>query len=98
MIGSRRRPHAPNILYVSPVQSGGIQLMQIVEIVSAVSTSEHVNFVLIAVGSMHVARTWWLASIVVVEPFELLQIQDVHIVRCKWTLSQPTTDDIESIF
>ena len=74
VIGSWRWPHTTYVLYVSPVEGRGIQLVQIVQIISAISSTEHVNFVLVAVGGVHVARAWWLAREFVVEPFELLQI------------------------
>ena len=97
MIGSRRRPHSTNVLDVSPVKSRCIELVQIVEVVSAISSSEHVNFVLIAVGRVHVARARWLAGKFVVEPLELLQVENMHIVGGKRPLTKPSTDDVQTI-
>ena len=74
VIGSWRWSHSSNVLDVTPVEGRGIQLVQIVQIISAISSTEYVNFVLVAVGGVHVARAWRLTCEFVVEPFELLQI------------------------
>jgi len=97
VVGSWRWSHSTNVLNVSPVEGRGIELVQIVQIVSAISSSEHVNFVLVAVRRVHVARTRWLACEFVVEPFELLQIEDMHVVRGKRPLTKPSTNDVQTI-
>lgn len=71
--------------------------MQIVQIVTTISSPEDVYFVLVAVSGMHVARTWWLAGKFVVEPFELLQIEDMHVVSGKRPLAKPSTNDVQTI-
>jgi len=71
-----------------------IELMQIIQIISAITSSEDIDFIFVAISCMHIAWTWWLASEFTVEPSELLQVQNVHIVGCERTLSKPTTDDV----
>lgn len=97
VIGSWRWPHSTHVLYVPPMKSRGIELVQIIQVVSAVSSSEDVYFVLITIGGVHVAWTWWLSCKFVVEPLELLQIKDVHVVGGKWPLAKPPTDDVQTI-
>lgn len=97
MIGSWWRSHSTDVLNVSPVESRCIELVQIVQIISSISTSEHVNFVFVAVSCMHVARTRWLTCKFVVEPFELLKIENMHIICSKRSLTKPTTNDVKTI-
>lgn len=97
MVGSRWRSHAAHVLHVSPMQRRGIELVQIVEVVAPVSASEDVDLVLVAICRVHVAGTWWLACELIVQPFELLQVQDVHVVGSKGPLPKPTANDVESI-
>lgn len=79
------------------MQTLRVQLMQIVQVVAAIASAEHVNLVLVAIGGMHVARAWWHARVLVREPLELLKIQDVHVVRCERSLSEPAADDIQLV-
>lgn len=97
VIGSWRRSHSTDVLNVSPVESRCIELVQIVEVVSTISSSEHVNFVLVAVSRVHVARARWLAGKFVVEPLKLLQVENMHIVGGKRPLTKPSTDDVQAI-
>jgi len=60
--------------------------VEVVQVVTAVATSEDVDFVLITVGRVHVARPGRLSCKLVVEPLELLQVKDVHIISCERAL------------
>jgi hypothetical protein len=97
VVGSWRWSHSSNVLNVSPMKGRSIELVQIVQVVTTIASTEYVNFILVAVSGMHVARTRWLASKFVVEPFKLLQIEDVHIVSSKWPLTKPSTNDVQAI-
>lgn len=75
----------------------GTELMQIIQIISSVSSSEHIYFVLKTVCSVHIARSRWLPCELIVQPLKLFEVQNVHVISCERTLSQPATDDIEFI-
>ena len=97
MVRAWRRPSSLYVLHAAPVQTLRVQLMQIVQVVAAIATTEDINLVLVAIGGMHVARAWRHAGVLVREPLELLEIQDVHVVRRKRSLSEPAADDIQLV-
>lgn len=97
VVCSWRRPHASCFLDVSPVQSCRVQFVKVVQVVPAISSTEHVDFVLVAVRSVHVARSRWLTCKFIVEPLKLLQVQDMHVISGKWSLAEPTPNDIQTI-
>ena len=70
--------------------------MQVIQIVSSISASEYVHFLVIAVSSMHVAGTRWNSSHLDIEPPEASQVEDMHIVSGQWSLSQPSSNYVES--
>lgn len=87
MIGTWWWPLAFYVLDTSPVQGVRVQLVQVVEVVSSVATSEDVDLVFEAVSCVHVAWARWLPGELIVQPFELLEVQDVHVVSSEWALS-----------
>lgn len=80
------------------MEGRGIKLMQIIEIVSSVATSKDIDLVLITVGSVHITRTWRFTSMLIIKPLKLLQIENVHIVSCKRSLTEPSSNNVKSIF
>lgn len=44
--------------YLAPLKVNSVKLMQVVQVVLAVTTPEYIDFIVIAVGSVHVARAW----------------------------------------
>ena len=97
VIGSRWWPGALDILHTSPVHGRCVQLVQIVEVVSPITTPEDVDLILKTVSSVHVAGARRLSSALVVQPFELLEVQDVHVVSCKRPLPQPSPNDVKAV-
>ena len=79
MVRSRRRTIAHSA-YFSPLQRDSIQFMQIVKVIFAVSSTEHINFIVIAVCRVHVARAWGQSLHLEIQPLEMLKVQDVQVV------------------
>ena len=71
--------------------------MQIVEVVPAVSTAEHVDLVFVRVGCMHVAWARGLTCELEVNPFEKLQIKNVHVICGEWALPEPSANYVKSV-
>jgi hypothetical protein len=46
---------------------------------------------------VHVARARRLSREFTVEPPEVLEVQDVHVVGCKWPLTKPTSNDVQVV-
>ena len=80
------------------MEGRGIKFMQVVKVVSSVATSKDIDLVLIAVGSVHITRTWRFTSMLIIKPLKLLQIENVHIVSRKRSLTKPSSNNVESIF
>ena len=51
-----------------------VQLVQVVQVVSTVTASEHVDFLLVGVSRVHVAGAWWLSVRLVVQPAQIVEI------------------------
>ena len=71
--------------------------MQIIEVVPAVSTAEHVDLVFVGVSGMHVTRAWGLTCELEVNPFEKLQIKDMHVICGEWALPEPSANYVKSV-
>lgn len=97
VVCSRRRSWSSHFDYVAPMEGWSIQLVEIIKIVSSISTSEYVDLVFKTVSSVHVARTWRFSREVIVDPPHLLQVKNVHIISCKRTCSKPTTDNVQTV-
>jgi hypothetical protein len=62
MVGSRRRLLSMDIFHVFPVERIRIEHVQIVEVVTPVSSTENKNVVFVGIYGVHVARAWRLTS------------------------------------
>jgi len=65
--------------------------MQVIEVVTAITPSKNVYLIFVAVGRVHIARSWRITSELIIKPFKLSQVQYMHIIRCKWSLTEPPT-------
>lgn len=74
-----------------------IELVQVVEVVAAIAATEHINLILVAVSSVHVAWTRRYARILVCEPLKFLEIQNMHVICSEWTLAEPAANNIKLI-
>lgn len=97
MIRSGWWSFAFDLLHTSPMQCLCIQLMQVIQIVSTISSTENINLIFIAISRVHVAWAWWLTGKLVVEPFKFLEIKNVHIISCERSLSKPSTNDVKFV-
>ena len=97
MICSWRGSQPADVLHTPPMVSGSVKLMQVIEIVSTITSSENINLIFVAISSMHVARTWWFSCKLIIHPFEVLKIQHMHVICSEWTLSKPPSNNVESV-
>ncbi len=70
--------------------------MQVIEVVPTITTSEYIHLLVIAVSSMHITGARWNASHLNVKPPEAGQVQDMHVVRRQWSLTQPPSNYVKS--
>ena len=79
MIGSRGRVLTMPF-YLGPLQGQSVQFMQIIKIVFAITSSEDINFFVIAVSSVHVTGSWGISFSIEFKPFKLLKIKNVQVI------------------
>ena len=72
--------------------------MQVIKVISSVSSSEHINLIFVAIRSVHIARPGRHSCKLVVQPLKLLQIEDMHIISSEWPLAKPPSNDVEPVF
>ena len=68
-----------------------VELVQVIEVISAIASSEDVDLIVVSISRVHVAGTRRLSCVSEVDPAHLNQVQDVHIIGGKGALTKPTT-------
>jgi hypothetical protein len=58
----------------SPLLSTSVQLMHIVQVILAISAPEHIDFVVVAISCVHIARSGWSTFDIQIQPPVSLQV------------------------
>ena len=90
--GGRARPCC---IWTLPLEVDRVELMQIVQIVLPISSSEDIDATVIAISRVHVARSWRAALSVEVKPLSVLQVKDVHVIGSQGSLPKPAADNVK---
>ena len=96
VVGSRRRI-GPIPLYLSPLLSHCVQTMEIIEVVPPIPSPEYVDLLVVAVSCMHIAGTRRLSQYLQVQPSECCNVQDVHVICGERSLTQPSSNNVQSL-
>jgi len=94
MVCPRRWSLSLDVLNILPVECVGIKHMEIIQVISTVTTSEHKDLVLIRVSSVHITWARWFSCIFEVQPLELFKIENMHVFCCKRPLAKPSSNDV----
>ena len=82
-------------LNLLPGERSCIQFMQVIKIISSITSSKDIYIWLVGVSCMHIAGAWPLSTHLESEPSKLFKIQNVEIICSEWALSKPSADNVE---
>lgn len=83
--------------HLRPAKSVSVELVKVIQIVTTVSASEHVNGALVPISGVHVARARRVASRLIREPLKGVQVKHVQVVCSQWALPEPAANYEQSI-
>ena len=92
VVGSGRRDDARVVWFVSNF-TFQVEDVQVVEIISPVSTSEHIELPINMVGGVHIARPWRLSVSDRLLSSQRVEVQNLHVSTGIGPLAKPAAQD-----
>ena len=68
--------------HFGPFMLFSVELVQIIQVIATITTSEYIYRLFVSISSVHIARTWRFSLSLMWQPSQILKIKYMKVVCC----------------